>query len=158
MNSLIESTYPLFRMYLDLRRQLMEIVGDDELVFHPPGANPSLGDLCRELGAVQTGYIDSFRTFKMDLASAATAGEGRNSVAALSHWFTDLDEQLEAVVGGLTEEDLATRKVDRGHWSVSPAIQLDIYREALLIFCGKVSVYLKSMGKPLPEQWQDWIG
>jgi IS605 OrfB family transposase len=32
------------------------------------------------------------------------------------------------------------------------------YKEALLIFYGKVSMYLKAIGKILPEQWQEWIG
>jgi hypothetical protein len=32
-----------------------------------------------------------------------------------------------------------------------------IYREALLIFYGKASIYLKALGKTLPEQWQAWI-
>lgn len=158
MNSLMESTYPVFRMYLDLRKQLMEILEDSDLAFHPVGVGVSLGDLCRELGSVEVGYIDSFRTFKFGLASVALSGEGKDSVAELSAWFTDLDEELEAAVSSLTEGDLADRQIDRGGWSVSQAMQLEIYKEALLIFCGKVSVYLKAMGKDLPEQWQDWIG
>jgi hypothetical protein len=158
MNSLMENTYPVFRMYLDLRKQLMEILEDDDLAFHPAGVNAPLGDLCRELGAVEVGYIDSFRTFKLDLASVASSGEGKDGVAELRTWFIDLDEELEAAVSNLMEDDLENQKVDRGGWSVTPAIQLDIYKEALLIFCSKVSVYLKAMGKELPEQWQDWIG
>jgi hypothetical protein len=35
---------------------------------------------------------------------------------------------------------------------------LEIYKEALLIFYGKTSVYLKATGKELPEQWLAWIG
>jgi hypothetical protein len=158
MNSLMETYFPTFRMYVDLRKQLMGILDDDDLAFHPPGSNPSLGDLCRELGAVEVGYIDSFRTFKLDLASVASAGDGKTTLDELNKWFTDLDEELEMVVSGLTEDDLANRQIDRGGWSLPPAIQLDVYKEALLIFCGKVSVYLRSMGKTLPEQWQDWIG
>jgi len=46
----------------------------------------------------------------------------------------------------------------RGDFKLRPAIQLSIYNEALLIFYGKASVYLKAMGKTLPEQWEDWIG
>lgn len=158
MNSLMQDTYPLFRMYQDLRPQLMEILSDSDLDFQPAGANPTLGGLCREMGVVEVGYIDSFRTFGFDLAAVATAGEGKESVAELSRWFTDLDDELEAVIGGLTDDDLAHKTVDRGGWEVSPRVQLDIYREALLIFCGKVSVYLRAMGKSLPEQWEDWIG
>jgi hypothetical protein len=38
-----------------------------------------------------------------------------------------------------------------------PKIQLDVYREALLIFYGKVSVHLRAIDRPLPGQWLDWI-
>jgi hypothetical protein len=38
-----------------------------------------------------------------------------------------------------------------------PTFQLEVYKEALLIFYGKASVYLKAMGKPRPQQWQEWI-
>jgi hypothetical protein len=68
-----------------------------------------------------------------------------------------LDAGLEAAVGALSEEDVQTRQIDRGGWSVSLLIQLDVYKEALLIFYGKASVYLKAMGKPRPLQWQEWI-
>jgi len=43
-------------------------------------------------------------------------------------------------------------------FSPLPKQQLDIYREALLIFYGKVSVYLKSMGRARPPEWREWIG
>jgi hypothetical protein len=158
MNSLMTDTYPLFRKYQDLRPQLMGILSDGDLGFRPAEGNPTLGELCREMGAVEVGYIDSFRTFRFDLAAVATAGEGKASVGELGRWFTDLDDELEAVIEGLAEDDLAHKTVDRGGWEVSPRVQLDIYREALLIFCGKVSVYLRAKGKTLPEQWEDWIG
>jgi hypothetical protein len=31
-------------------------------------------------------------------------------------------------------------------------------REALIIFYGKLSVYLRALERPLPGQWGDWIG
>ena len=48
--------------------------------------------------------------------------------------------------------------IDRGHnFLLRPNIQLEVYKEALHIFYGKTSVYLKAMGKERPQQWQDWI-
>lgn len=38
-----------------------------------------------------------------------------------------------------------------------PTFQLEVYKEALLIFYGKASVYLKAMGKPRPPQWRERI-
>lgn len=79
------------------------------------------------------------------------------SVDQLMAWYNALDAELEAAVAGLSEEDVKTRQIDRGGWSLPPTIQLEVYKEALLIFYGKASVYLKAMGKPRPQQWQEWI-
>jgi hypothetical protein len=80
-------------------------------------------------------------------------------VTKLSGWFEELDGELGATVEGLSEDDVRNRTIDRGgDFSLPPQIQLDVYKEALLIFYGKVSVYLRAMGKTLPKQWQEWIG
>jgi hypothetical protein len=79
-------------------------------------------------------------------------------VARLSAWFQTLDTGLKAAIEALSEEDLQTRTIDRGDgFTLLPRIQLEIYKEALLIFYGKVSVYLKAIGVPRPQQWQEWI-
>jgi hypothetical protein len=77
--------------------------------------------------------------------------------------FAELDREMMAAVAALSDEDIDTRRIVRGDFdeeffSPLPRIQLDIYREALLIFYGKVSVYLRADGRPLPGQWMDWIG
>jgi hypothetical protein len=49
--------------------------------------------------------------------------------------------------------------VDRGGgFTLPPQINLSVYNEALLIFYGKVIVYLRAAGKLVPEQWADWLG
>jgi hypothetical protein len=84
-------------------------------------------------------------------------------VDAVKAWYAELDRDFMAAVAALSEEDIATRRIIRGDFdedffSPLPKIQLDVYREALLIFYGKVSVYLRSIGRPLPGNWPDWIG
>jgi hypothetical protein len=111
------------------------------------------------MGEVQYAYIQSFTTFKMDLSYHNEEPNLEGSVKKLRAWFAELDRQLKEVVSGLSEEDLSNRMIDRGpNFTLSPRIQLDVYKEALLIFYGKASVYLGMMNKPLPEQWQQWIG
>lgn len=157
-NSIMRERYPILEMYQPLRRQLIEILEDDDLAFAPTG-NPSLGDLCREMGAVQQAYIDSFRTFQLDFSRPGADDGLPASVAGLAEWYANLDRTLKEAVAGLDEEQIENRRIDRGgDFQVPPAIQLEIYREALHIFHGKVSVYLKALGKPLPPQWQEWIG
>jgi hypothetical protein len=157
MNSLMTQYYPTFRLYQALRGQLLALLADDDLRFTPGGENPPLGALCVEIGEVQHAYIQSFRTFQIDFSYRCPEPAMAGSVSRLAAWYAELDAALEAAVAALSEEDVQTRQVDRGGWSTTLLIQLEVYKEALLIFYGKASVYLKAMGKPRPLQWQEWI-
>lgn len=158
MNSIIAEYYDLFQLYQSLRNQLMAILSDEELAFKPGGGNLSLGILCREIGEVQFSYIQSFETLKQDFSYRNLESGLDGSVARLQAWFEELDNQLRLVIEGFSEDDLQNKMIDRGdNFIIPPRIQLEIYKEALLIFYGKSSVYLKMMGKQLPEQWQEWI-
>ncbi len=160
MNQIMEQYYPTFEMYQALRGQLLDILEDTDLSFQPGGDNPTLGALCREIGEVEVSYTDSFKQWKQDFSYRyPEPAEVETSVARLRSWYAELDAELKQTVAGLSDEDLATKIVDRGHnFKLPPRINLIIYNEALLIFYGKVSVYLRIMGKELPEQWQHWIG
>lgn len=158
MNSIMTEYYPVFELYQALRDQLMELLDDDDLAFRPGQYNPSLGALCREIGEVQHVYIQSFKRFTMDWSYHNDQPGLAGSVQQLQAWFAELDEELKRTVAGLSEEAVHERMINRGgDFVLSPRIQLDVYKEALLIFYGKVSVYLKMMDKTLPEQWQQWI-
>lgn len=157
MNSLITDYYPTFRMYQALRGQLLDLLADEDLRFTPGGENPPLGALCVEIGEVQHAYIQSFMDWRMALSYRNPEPGLAESVSQLANWYKILDAELEAVISHLSEEDIKTRQIDRGGWSVTMLIQLDVYKEALLIFYGKASVYLKAMAKPRPPQWQEWI-
>jgi hypothetical protein len=158
MNSMMQETYPILEMYQALRNQLVDILNDQDLTFWPGGENPTLGALCREIGETQQAYINSFKTFTLDFSYRADEPELETSVAQLKAWFSQLDAELKETVAGLPEETIQNKLIDRGgDFKLPPRIQLEVYREALLIFYGKVSVYLKAMGKPRPQQWEDWI-
>jgi hypothetical protein len=159
MNSIMEKHYPVFEMYQALRRQLMESLTDADLGFRPDDHNPTLGALCREIGEVEVAYIDSFKTFRQDFSYRNEAPGLEHSVLQLSSWFGELDQELKQVISDLSEEDIQSRTIDRGGGFVLlPRIQLEVYKEALLIFYGKVSVYLKALEKIPHQQWLDWIG
>ena len=160
MNKIIEEYYPIFEMYQAMRQQLMDILTDEDLAYHPGGDNVPLGVLCRELGEVEKSYIESFKTFKLDFSYRyEKAEEVENNVSHLAAWFTDLDNELKRTIQALSDEDLAAKVIDRGpDFKLPPHINLTVYNEALLIFYGKVTVYLKAMGKERPSQWQHWLG
>ena len=157
---LAESFFP---EYQGLRDQLMEILRDDDLAVRLGGETASLGGLCREIGEIERSYIDSLRTFRQDFGYRDADPRLEQSVGALEAWFAELDKNLAAAIEGLSEDDIANRTIirsdfDEGFFSPLPAKQLDTYREALLIFYGKVSVYLRAIERPLPPLWRDWIG
>jgi uncharacterized damage-inducible protein DinB len=159
MNSLMREYYPTFEYYQALRNQLMEIISDEDLAFRPSDKNETLGALCLDIGETEVCYIKSFRTFKQDFSYRSEEPGLAGSAARLAAWYRELDVELKSVLEALTENDLRTRLVDRGEGFELPLhIQLEVYKEALLIFYGKVSVYLKAMGKVRSEQWQEWIG
>jgi hypothetical protein len=159
MNSILESYYPVFKLYQSLRKQMMDMLEDGDLAFRPADGCPRLGTLCREIGEVEYSYIQSFRTFELDFSYRVNKAGFEESVDQLKAWYQDLDQELESVVASISQQDIDNRKIDRGGgFLLSPEIQLDVYKEALLIFYGKSSVYLKALQKQLPKQWDDWIG
>ncbi len=159
MNSIMEKYYHVFEMYQALRQQLMESLTDQDLGFRPDDGNPPLGALCREIGEVEVAYIESFKSFQQDFSYRNETPGLEHSVAQLSAWFVTLDQELKQVITDLSEEEIQNRTIDRGGGFVlPPQIQLEVYKEALLIFYGKVSVYLKALDKIPDQQWIDWIG
>ena len=158
MNAQLKEFWDLNRMYVGLRDQLLEALSDADLAYTPGGSNPTLGELCRELGETEYAYVQSFKTFAIDFSYRTKDERYLGSVAELQAWYRQLDEALEAALESVSDDDVANKKMDRDGYEAPVHISLDILREALLIFYGKVSVYAKAMGKPLPQQWQDWVG
>jgi hypothetical protein len=156
MNSLLEQELP---GNTDLRDQLLDMISDQDLTCKLPGHNPTLGELCVEMGHIQQAYIHSFRTFKHDWSYRDSEPEAAHSVASLKAWFQKLDAELLEVLGAFSEDDIHTQQIDRGGDDiVTIYVQVQIYREAILIFYAKASVYLKAMERPLNDQWKAWVG
>jgi hypothetical protein len=158
MNSIMQEQGQILEQTLALRHQMMELLTDKDLGFSPGGDCLTLGALCQEMGEVEYAYIESFKTFQQDFSYRNEEPGLETSVERLSAWFQALESDLGAALEALSEEDIQNRVIDRGGGFVLPPfIQFHIYREALLIFYGKASVYLKALDKVLPEQWQAWI-
>ncbi|MBL8166448.1 MAG: hypothetical protein JNJ61_30980 [Anaerolineae bacterium] len=158
MNSIIEDEMPLHETQ-KLRYDLMNVLSDSDLLYKLPGDNPTLGELCREIGVLEHIYIQSFKTFKQDWSYRNEEAELASSVERLKAWYKILDEEFETVMRAFSEDDLQTRQIDRGHgFTPSLFVQFHIYREALLMFYAKASVYLKALQKSVNDQWQVAIG
>lgn len=139
-----------------MRTQLLDTLEDSDLAYTPGGLNITLGALCRELGEIEYSYVQSLKTFTQDWSYHNPEPGLDSSVAQLKAWYDALDAEMKETVSAFSDEDL-TKTIDRG-FPVPVEIQLDIYLQALLIFFGKATIYLKAMNRSLPQQIQDWIG
>ncbi|MDX2162575.1 MAG: hypothetical protein SF162_14725 [bacterium] len=157
MNSLAEKMGEMFGGTQQLRFQVLEMLTDQDLQFAVTG-NPTLGALFRQEGEFEHAYAESFKTLRMDFSYRHADAAVETSVEALKSWFRSIDAALMAAINAFSEADLQARQIDRGGWMAPLALQADVYIQALLICFGKVSVYLRAMGKPLPQQWNEWIG
>lgn len=156
MNSLVTRFADLLQMTHALRSQMFDLLTDADLAYTLPH-NLSLGALCREMGETQVAYTTAFKTFKQDFTYRHADQSVETSLASLKAWFATLDTNLNAALSGLAEEELQ-KPIDRGGWSMPAEVNFHTYREAVLIFYAKASLYLRALQKPLPEQWQTWIG
>jgi hypothetical protein len=156
MNSLLEDELPGTH---NLRDQLLDMITDQDLAYKLPGANPTLGALCEEMGYTQQVYIQSFKTFKQEWGYRESHVEAPNSVASLTAWYKQLDADLIEALSELSEDDVHNKQIDRGHgFTPSLYVQFLIYHEAVLIFYAKASAYLKALEKPYPDEWKVGIG
>jgi uncharacterized damage-inducible protein DinB len=157
MNRYMQEKWPWIEGTHGMRSQLLDTLSDADLAFSPGGQNMTLGMLLREIGEIEYSYIQSLRTFKQDWSYHNTEVGLESSLTQLKAWYQTLDDEMKATVSALSDEDL-TKSVDRGGFSMPVELQLDVYLQALLIFFGRATVYLKAMNRSLPKQIQEYIG
>jgi hypothetical protein len=157
MNRMMNEKLPWIEAAHGMRSQLLDLLIDADLAFYPGGQNMTFGALCREMGETQHVYIRSLKTLKQEWSYRHTEADVVSSVARLKAWFQTLDDQMKAAMAAFSDEDVK-KTVDRGGEAVTVAFQLDVYLQAVLIFLGKATIYLKAMNKPLPQSFEEYIG
>jgi uncharacterized damage-inducible protein DinB len=138
--------------------QAMDLLDDADLTFNPGGQNMTLGALCREMGETEHSYLESLKTLKQDWSYRNEEAVLEGSVARLKAWYVAMDEEMKSVVSALSDEDLAKIVEREGTPTWPIETQLEVYLQALLIFFGKLTIYLKALNKPLPKEFKDYIG
>ncbi|HLU09613.1 MAG TPA: hypothetical protein VK003_08095 [Oceanobacillus sp.] len=156
MNRYMQEKWSWIEGSHDMRTALLDTLTDSDLAFSLGGETMTLGALCREMGEIQHSYIQSLKTFKQDWNYRNTEPGLDGSVSRLKAWFETLDGEMKAIVSAFSDEDLK-KMVDRSGFEMPVDMQLDVYLQALLIFFGKASIYLKAMSKPLPQAIKDYI-
>jgi hypothetical protein len=156
MNTLFEDE---IRGHHSMRDHLLMLVSEADLGYKLPGQNPTLGELLVELGNVQGVYTHAFETLALDWSHRQFRPPAPITVAGLQAWFVANDDAMRNALAGFADEQLQIDQIDRGHGSVvSPFVQVQIYREAVYIFYGKLSVYLKALERDAGEEWAAWVG
>ena len=156
LNNLFEEE---IRGHHSMRDHLLTVVSDADLAYKLPGWNPSLGGVLVELGNVQGVYTRSFETFLLDWAHRQIPPPEPMTVASLVSWFGAQDAAMEGALSRFTADELHVDRIDRGHGFVtSPFVQHQIYREAVYIFYGKLSVYLRALERDAGEEWAAGVG
>jgi hypothetical protein len=142
-----------------MRDHVLTLVSDADLAYGLPGWNPTLGELLVELGNLQGVYTHSFDTFTVDWSHRQVPPPEPVTVASLRAWFAAQDEAMERAVSRFTDDELQVDRIDRGHGFVaSPFVQHQIYREAVYIAYGKLSVYLRALERDAGPEWAAWVG
>jgi hypothetical protein len=156
MNRLMQTEWSWIEGTHGMRTQLLDSLNDGDLAFNPGGQNMTLGALLREIGEIEHAYIQSLKTFKLDFTYRNTEAGLDSSIDRLKAWYQAQDDEMKAVVSAFSDEDLS-KPVDRGGYPATVEFQFQVYLQALLIFFGKVVVYLRAMNRPLPQPIQDYI-
>ncbi len=157
MKRFIQERWPWLEEVRGMRLQLLDILSNADLAFSPGGQNSMLGALLRKMGDLEHSYIQSLKTGVRDLSYHNTEAGLESDITRLKAWFQALDDEMLDTISAFSKEDL-TKRVDRSGFHSTVEREVDHYGEALLIFFGKATIYLKAMNKPVPESIESTIG
>jgi hypothetical protein len=147
------------RGHHSMRDLVLTVISDEELAYQLPGKNPTLGGLLVEMGHLQGVYTHSFETFELDWQHRQLPAPDPVTIAGLSAWFAAQDTVMKTALDRFTDEELRIDRIDRGDdFVASPFVQFQIYREAVYIFYGKLSVYLKALERDPGASWAAGVG
>jgi hypothetical protein len=156
MNKFMQEQWPTFEGTFKMRAQLFDSLNDSDLAFSPGGQNVTFGALCREMGEVDYSYLQSLKTLKQDWSYRNTEPGLESSISKLKAWYQSMEADMKSTLEAMSDDDLK-KVVERG-FTVPIDVQMQIYLQALLIFFGKASVYVRAMNKALPQSFKEWIG
>jgi hypothetical protein len=155
MNRIQNEKWPWIAAAHGMRTQLFESLSDADLAFSPGGQAMPFGALCREMGETEHSYTQSLKTLKQEWSYRHPEADVASHVDHLKTWFQTLDDEMQMAITTFLEDGEKT--IDRGG-PVTVEFQLDTYLQAVLIFLGKATIYLRVMNKLLPPFFEEYIG
>ncbi len=157
MNRFLEQKWSMYAGSHGMRDELLDTLSDADLAFTPGGSAMPLGALIRQMGEIEYAYVQSLKTLKQDWNYHNSEPGLDASLSKLKAWLQTLDAEMQTVVEGLTDADLDQEVERESGYKMSREVQLDVYLQALLIFFGKLSIYVRALDKPLTPAFTDWI-
>jgi len=155
MNRIQNEKWPWIAAAHAMRTQLFESLSDADLAFSPGGQAMTFGALCREMGETEHSYTQSLKTLQQEWSYRHPEADVASHVDHLKTWFQTLDGEMQMAIATFLEDGEKT--IDRGG-PVTVEFQLDTYLQAVLIFLGKATIYLRVMNKQLPPFFEEYIG
>ena len=156
MNRIKNEKWPWIEAAHGMRSQLLESLSDADLAFSPGGQAMTFGALCREMGKTEYAYMQSLKTLKQEWSYRHAEADVASQVDRLKTWFQMLDAEMQLALATFLAGD-GEKTIDRGG-PVTGEFQLDAYLQAVLIFLGKATIYLRVMNKALPPFFEEYIG
>ena len=158
MNRLIQQRAHMIDLSHTLRDEVFRGLSDADLDFSPGGTAPTLRGLLLEQADVQAAYAESFRTLKLKFGEATPAGH--QSIQELRERFAGLDAELIAALETLSDDDLRRPHDPRGLKAPGYTVETSYYtyRESVLIFAARASVYLRALNREVPTLMKSFVG
>ena len=158
MNRLIQQRAHMIDLSHTLRDELFEGLSDADLEFSPGGTAPTLRALLLEQANVQAAYAESFRTLKLKFGETTPAGQ--QSTEEIRARFAQLDAELIGALAALSDDDLRRPHDPRGLKAPGYTVETSYYtyRESVLIFAARASIYLRALGREVPTLMKSFVG
>ncbi|MFB9993302.1 DinB family protein [Deinococcus oregonensis] len=158
MNRLTAQRTHLIDLTHTLRDTVFDQITDADLEFSPGGTALTFRRLLLEQAEIQAAYAESFRTLKLKFDVVAPPEV--QTTAQIQAWFGQLDAELLEALDALTNEDLSRLHDPRGQMSPHYTVEISFhtYRESVLIFAARASVYLRALGRDVPKLMKSFVG
>ena len=131
MNRFMKRYPELMELNQKLRHDVLDAISDEDLGRTLGGDTLSLAELLLQQGRWEDDYVQA--------------------------WFHGIEQSIKTTLEAMSDEELS-RPVKRGHHSLPLEITAYTYRESLIIFAGKASLYLRSLGRPVSAHLKGFVG
>ena len=158
MNRLVQQRTHMIDLTHSLRDEVFKASSASDLDFSPGGQAHTLRGLLLEQADIQAAYAESYRTFKLKFADATPVHD--QSIEEIRARFAQLDAELLQALEALSDEDLKRPHDPRGLKAPGYTVETSFYtyRESVLIFAARASVYLRALGREVPALMKSFVG